>query len=186
VTAGERWREPSRRLKLRWGSYEGRYLGGLLWIIGGTVLLDGSNTYSTIFLLVGTVANVTGWLILPGPGLRRIWGAVLGLLAQWLLLTGPQSLWFMALPFLGWLLVRERPARSYPTLLIVVAGGILIAKSFTNLHYEALGYLLEALIVVGSAWLARAIATTKKTRARSGTVPENEFRPLPETGKGRN
>jgi hypothetical protein len=142
----------------------------MLYIIAGFVVLDGSNTYAIPLLLVGTAANVTGWLILPGTGGRRLAVFFPALVTQWLLLTGPQSVWFMALPFLGWLFLRERPLRSYVTVLIVVAAGILFAKAFTDAHYEAMSYGLEAAVVIGSAWLARALATTK--RRRRATIRE--------------
>jgi hypothetical protein len=156
------WTEPARRLTLRWGTYEGRYLAGLLYIIGGIVVLDGSNTYTVPFLLIGTVAHVTGWLILPFPGLRRLSVVGPALATQWLLLTGPQSLWFMAIPFAGWLLVRERPLRSYATLVLVIGTGIVLSNSFHSAHNEPVAFGVESAAVVASAWLARALATTRR------------------------
>jgi hypothetical protein len=163
--AAQRWREPSRRLPLRWGTYEGRYLAGLLFIIGGLVVLDGSNTYVVPFLLIGTVAHTTGWLIMPSRGSRRIWVVGPSLAIVWILLTGPQSLFFMAVPFTGWLFVRERPLRSYVTVLLVVGAGILIANNFHHSQDEAAAFGIESAVVVASAWLARALATTRRPRA---------------------
>lgn len=167
TTGVSRWREPTSRLPLRWGTYHGRYLAGLLFIISGLIVLDGSNTYAVPFLLVGTVTHTTGWLILPAKGSRRLWAVVPSLAVVWLLLTGPQSLWFMAIPFLGWLLVRGRPLRSYATVVLVIAAGILLAYSFHDAHDEPWAFGIESAVVVGSAWLARWLATTKRMTDRA-------------------
>ncbi|NEM92213.1 hypothetical protein [Galbitalea soli] len=170
------WREPTSLLPLRWGSYRGRYLGGLLFIIAGYVLLDGSNTYTVPFLLLGTVLNVTGWLVLPAVGARRL--AIVGpaLVFQWILLTGPQSVVVMVVPFLGWLLVRQRPALSYLSALLVVAVGIACANVFTTSQGEAASYGITAASVVAAAWLGRWIATRRPPVV---IRPRTEKRPTP-------
>jgi hypothetical protein len=159
-----RWREPASALPLRWGTYEGRYLAGLLYIMAGLVILVGSNTYTVPFLLVGTVAHVAGWFILPAAGARRLWVAWPSLICVWLMLTGPQILFAMALPLLGWLVVRQRPARSYVVLVLPAVTGVLLANTFHSNHDEPLAFAIETVVVVGSAWLARALATTKRVR----------------------
>jgi hypothetical protein len=162
------WREPARALALRWGTYRGRYLAGLLYISGGLLILVGSNTYTVPFLLVGTVAHVGGWYILPGVGVRRIWMAWPSLISVWLLLTGPQILFAMALPLLAWLVVRQRPLLSYVTLVIPIGVGILLANLFNTNESEPVALAIECAAVVGSAWLARALAVV---RARSVATP---------------
>ena len=162
------WREPARALPLRWGTYGGRYLAGLLYISGGLLILVGSNTYTVPFLLVGTVAHVGGWYILPGIGVRRIWMAWPSLISVWLLLTGPQILFAMALPLLAWLVVRQRPLLSYVTLVIPIGVGILLANLFNTNKSEPVALAIECAAVIGSAWLARALAVV---RARSRVTP---------------
>jgi hypothetical protein len=166
-----RWREPNSLLPLRFGSYPGRYLTGLLFIIGGIVVLDGSNTYTVPFLLLGTATHVAGWLLLPSPGLRRVWVLFPCVLSQWLLLVGPQIIAVMCIPFLAWMLVRQRPLRSYPTVLIVITTGIVVANSFHDAHVEPLAYGIGAAAVVASAWLARWLATTKRVKAAGVLSP---------------
>jgi drug/metabolite transporter (DMT)-like permease len=156
-----RW-EPGSRLPLRWGTYHGRYLAGLLLIVAGLVLLTGTNTYTVIFLLFGTVAHATGWLILPAPGSRRLTAVGPSLVAAWLMLIGPQILTVLVLPYLGWLFVRERPARSYPTAILVLAAGLVLAACFHTSHDEPVAFAIASAVVVGSAWLARYLATTKR------------------------
>jgi hypothetical protein len=155
------WREPTSTLALRWGTYRGRYLAGLLLIMGGLVLLAGSNTYTVTFLLVGTATHIAGWYILPAGGARRLWVAWPSLLCVWLLLTGPQILFTMVLPLLGWLVVRQRPFRSYVVLVIPVAVGIALANTFHTNRGEPVAFAIESVAVVGAAWLARALATTR-------------------------
>jgi hypothetical protein len=149
--------EPTRRIALRWGTYESRYLGGLLYIIAGTVILISTNTYTIGFLLLGTIALCFGWAILPASGGRRLWAFWPSLLATWLMLTGPQILFVMVATLLGWLLVRERPLRSYVVLLFPIASGVIMAYSFHSNHAEPLAFGIESAVVVASAWLARLL-----------------------------
>ena len=149
---------------LRWGTYESRYLGGLLYIIAGTVILISTNTYTIGFLLLGTVALCFGWAILPATGARRLWAFGPSLLATWLMLTGPQILFVMAATLLGWLLVRERPLRSYVVLLFPIASGVIMAYSLHSNHSEPLAFGIESAVVVASAWLARALAIPRFRR----------------------
>jgi hypothetical protein len=149
--------EPTRRIPLRFGTYESRYLGGLLYLAAGTVILISTNTYTIGFLLLGTVAHCFGWAILPATGPRRLWAFWPSLLAIWLMLTGPQILFVMAATLLGWLVVRERPLRTYLVLLFPIASGVIMAYSFHSNHYEPLAFGIESIVVVGSAWLARLL-----------------------------
>jgi hypothetical protein len=149
--------EPTRRIALRWGTYESRYLGGLLYLIAGMVILLSTNTYTIGFLLLGTVAHCFGWAILPAAGSRRLWAFGPSLVATWLMLTGPQILFVMAATLLGWLLVRERPLRSYLVLLFPVASGVIMAYSFHSNHDEPLALAIESATIVASAWLARLL-----------------------------
>ncbi|HEY1531611.1 MAG TPA: hypothetical protein VGF80_12400 [Galbitalea sp.] len=150
--------EPTRRIPLRWGTYESRYLGGLLYIAAGTVVLLSTNTYTIGFLLLGTVAHCFGWAILPATGGRRLAAFGPSLVASWLMLTGPQILFVMAALLLGWLIVRERPLRSYLVLLFPIASGVIMAYSFHSNHNEPFAFAVETVVVVASAWLARALA----------------------------
>jgi hypothetical protein len=157
------WREPARRLPLRWGTYEGRYLAGLIFVIGGLIVLVGSNTYVVPFLLVGTVVHAAGWFIFPAPGARRIAVVFPSLMTEWLLLIGPQVVAAMVIPFLAWLIVRERPLRSYVTAFVVVGSGILLANNLHTAHDEPVAFGIQSLVVIGCAWLARALATTRRS-----------------------
>ena len=151
-------REPTALIPLRWGTYRERYLGGLWLIIGGGVAIAGSDTYVLLLLLAGNVAYIAGWCILPSAGWRRLVAVFPSTLAMWLLLPGPQYLVVLVIPYLGWLLVRHRPALTYVTAIFVLAGAILLGEV-----YSAYRDMLEALaiafaIMVGSAWIARSIA----------------------------
>lgn len=155
--------EPTRGTPLRWGTYLGRYLAGLTYIVAGMFVLLSSNVYAIGFLLLGTVAHVAGWFVLPTSGARRLIAFGPGLLATFLLLTGPQSLFFMTGVLFGWLVVRERPLRSYVVLLFPIFSGVLMANQFHANYDEPIALAIESAVVVGSAWLARFLATTRKT-----------------------
>ena len=129
------------------------------------MVLVGSNTYTVPFLLVGTAVHAAGWLIFPSPGVRRIWVVGPSVATEWLLLIGPQVLTVMVIPYLAWLIVRERPLRSYPTAILVIATGLALANTFHSSHDQPLAFAVASAVVVGSAWIARALATTKRSRA---------------------
>jgi hypothetical protein len=160
--------EPTRRLALRWGTYRGRYLAGLMYVAAGTVILLSSNTYSLGFLLVGTVAHVAGWFVLPATGARRLIAFGPSLIAIFLLLTGPQIMFAMAAVLFGWLLVRERPIRSYVVLLFPIFSGVLMAYSFHSNHDVPVAFGIECVVVGASAWLARFLATTHRPKPVRG------------------
>jgi hypothetical protein len=157
--------EPTRRLSLRWGTYLGRYLAGLTYIGAGTVVLLGSNVYAIGYLLLGTVAHVTGWFILPATGARRLIAFGPGLIASFLFLTGPRSLFFSAAILFAWLLVRERPLRSYVTLIFPIFAGVLMANQFNASQYSPLAFAIAFVVLVASAWLARYLATTRHPKS---------------------
>src|SRR5688572_16679834 len=119
------FREPTSLLRLRWGGYRPRLLGGLLLIVaGGTAVAGGGATspFATALLFLGSAAHIVGWSVLPAAGWRRIWALIPSTFAMWFMLTGPGWLAILALPYLGWLLVRHRPIVAYPTVAFVIAG----------------------------------------------------------------
>jgi hypothetical protein len=170
--------EPTRRIPLRWGTYESRYVGGILYLVAGVAILLSTNTYTIGFLLVGTVAHCFGWAVLPARGSRRLWAFWPSLIATFFMLTGPQILFVMALTLLGWLLVRERPLRSFVVLVFPVASGVIMAYSFHSNHDMPLGLAVETAVTVASAWLARYLAATRPRQAaensgeRWGATPD--------------
>jgi hypothetical protein len=104
--------------------------------------------------------QVAGWVILPARGSRRAWALWPSLLSTYLLLVGPQILWILAIPLLGWLLVRQRPLRCYVVMLFPVAAGVILSFQFTSIEGEPLALAIAALVTVGSSWLARLLAKT--------------------------
>jgi hypothetical protein len=178
--AGKGFLEPTRRLSLRWGSYESRYIGGLLYLVAGLAILLSTNTYTIGFLLVGTLAHSFGWAILPAAGSRRLWAFWPSLLGGFLMLTGPQVMFVMAATLLGWLLVRERPLRSFVVLVFPVASGVIMAYSFHSNHDTPVALAVESVVVVASAWLARSLAAPRRSKSPALPQPvaggENPFR----------
>jgi hypothetical protein len=155
-----RWREPTTNLRLRWGGYRTRMLGGVLLIVAGGLAVAGgaaSSPFAHFLLYAGSIAHIAGWSVLPSAGWRRVWALVPSTTVMWALLAGPGWLWILVLPYLGWLLVRHRPLAAYPTLLFVIAGAVLVAPLFPSydLMLPALGTM--ATIMVLSALAARAV-----------------------------
>lgn len=172
------WHEPTSALPLRWGSYRGRLLGGLLLVVAGGVAVAGgsaSSPFAQFLLGAGTAAHVAGWTVLPAAGWRRGWALVPSTFAMWFLLTGPGWLTILLLPYLGWLLVRHRPIASHLTAIFVLAATTLVAAPFRE--YSG---MLPALGIVGavtvlSAWVARAVHIAQwrlaQERLRRGRNP---------------
>jgi hypothetical protein len=159
-----RWEEPTSRLPLRWGTYRGRYLAGLTLIVGGLLHLQSSTTHLLWPLVVGTVAHTIGWWILPAAGWRRLAVPLVCGVQVWLLLTGPQSMWTLAIPYCAWLLVRHRPAVSYLTLVPVAVNGVLCILVFREYAQMPLALSVSAAVITGSAWGARNLARASQNR----------------------
>lgn len=171
-----RWREPSSRIPLRWGSWGGRSWGGLWLIVGGGSAIVGSSAAFTVssaanaFILVlasvGTIVHVIGWCVMPSRGWRRVAVIIPSTLSMLALLAGPRYLTLLVVPFLCWLIVRHRPLRVYPMAAFVVATGVVLARLFPNYDGMLIASAVALFVVVGAAWAARAVhaATTRPRR----------------------
>lgn len=172
------WSEPTAALRLRWGGYRTRLLGGLALIVAGGVAIAGGSAgsaFATALPFLGTIAHVTGWAVLPAVGWRRVWALIPSTVTMWFLLTGPGWLAVLVLPYLGWLLVRQRPVAALPTALFVLAGAVMVARLFTT-YSGMLGALGVMAGVVGlSAIAARAVhvAQARARWVRRGRKPSN-------------
>ncbi len=160
------WREPASLLPLHWGHYADRYVAGIILIVGGAIQLQGSNTWTLPLLLIGTLSHALGWVILPARGWRRMLAVVPATAQIWLLLTGPLSVWTLTVPYLCWLIVRHRPWRSYLTLALPIANGILLPRFFTEYSGMPQALAISMVVFVGAAWLARALATTRRSPSK--------------------
>ncbi len=152
------WVEPAARLPLRWGTYRGRTLAGLVLIAGGLVHLQAARTEDLIPLIIGSSAHVIGWLIMPAAAWRRLVPLLPSTLVVWLLLTGPQSVWTLSVPFVCWLIVRHRPARSYLALGPVLLNGVAAVGLFSEYDGMLLSLAMSTVVLVGSAWWAWALS----------------------------
>lgn len=154
--------EPTYLVRLRWGNYRSRYVAAIALIISGAVSLQSSNTYSMLFLLFGSVAFLTGWIVLPAQGRRRAWVTVPSFLAVVLLVIGPQAVPALVVPFVCWLFVRERPARSYFTAIPVLVCSVALATTFREWKDMPLTLALMTLVIVVSAWLAFRLSGVRR------------------------
>ena len=148
---------------MHWGHYYPRYAAGVALLFAGGIGLQGSNTYSNVFLLLGTIAHVGGWVILPGPGARRSWVAAPSLITVWILLTGPQSVPALVVPLLAWFFVRQRPGLSYLAVIPLLAVTFLLANLYSGYADMPVALGVSLIALVGSAWLGRFIARLGRT-----------------------
>jgi hypothetical protein len=151
-------------LPLRWGSHTPRVVGGGILIISGAVAAAGSDTYALWLLLVGVVAHVAGWCVMPSQGWRRVVAITISTPAVVLLLTGPKFIGVLVLPYIAWLLVRQRPARSFPTITFVLAGAVILPRIYTDYDGMLPTLGIELLVIVASAWAARAVDLSRNSR----------------------
>jgi hypothetical protein len=154
--------EPTARLPLRWGTYRGRYLAGLALIVGGLVGLQAASTTFLFPLITGTALHTIGWWIMPAAGWRRHVVVFPCGVQIWLLLTGPQSMWTLAIPYLAWLLIRHRPLKSYVTVLFVIANGVMMVQLFSEYSMLLPALAVSGAVVAASAWIARQIAGIRR------------------------
>ncbi len=158
---------PSRpaRLPLRWGTPGVRAVWGGILIVSGAIAIAGTTT--TVLwqvLLPGVIAHVAGWCLMPSTGGRRTAAIALSTPAVLLLLTGPRFIGVLVLPYIAWLIVRERPGRSYPTVTFVLASAIILPRVFADYDgmLPALG--IELAVMAASGWVARAVAIPRNSR----------------------
>ena len=153
--------EPTSLLALRWGTYTGRYLGGLALIVSGTIGLQGANANFGIPMLFGTLAHAAGWWIMPAAGWRRVWVVLPSLASILILLIGPAGIAALAVSFGGWLLVRHRPAVTFVLVPVLFTVGVLLRGVFSEYSgmLPALGIMGG--LIVASSWLARLAAGSR-------------------------
>ncbi len=162
--------EPTRSIELHWGSYTGRYLGGLTLIVSSMIGLSGTNPYVLYLIALNTVAQAAGWWILPATGPRRLWSVLPGIVAMWMIITGPAALFWLGLPYAAWLWTRQRPALSFVTVPIVVFVAIGVASVSREFSAMPVALGIMAVVIVGCAWLAHFMAREQRTSSEHGHV----------------
>ena len=150
------WREPTRSLDLHWGGYRGRWIAGLAMIVVGTACVLVTTAYSLPFLLAGSILQPAGWAVMPSTIGRRVAVVVPVLGFTWLMLGGSGFAWCYAIVLAAWLLVRLRPLPTFAVLLLPIAASLVLPLYVTTYGQGWITILVMSVIVVGSAWLARA------------------------------
>lgn len=167
-----RFVEPTSLLTLRWGTYTGRYLGGLALIVSGTIGLQGANVNFGLPMLFGTIAHTAGWWIMPAAGWRRIWVVLPSLASILILLIGPAGIAALAICFGGWLLVRHRPPITFVLVPVLFLIGVLMRQVFAEYSGMLPAMAIMGALIVASAWLARLAAGSRLLlRRETATTP---------------
>lgn len=156
-------------------------------IVAGGTAIAGSSPYAIWLLIGGSIVHLAGWAVLPATGWRRIFAMGPSLVSMWLLLSGPRFLGVLALAYLAWLIVRQRPVVAYVTLVFVFAGSIVLGRVFADYRDMLLAGTIEFAILVASAWAASIVhrATGRRTlssgRRAERSSSANPQRPEPGT-----
>ena len=151
------WSEPTRSLRLRWGSYLPRYAFGLCGILIGVGATNLTSTYSLWFLLIGPVVHALGWLCLPAALWRRLVVAVPCMIAGLVPVAGPDFVGAFAVLLTAWIVVRHRPAVSYVAIAAPIAASIVAKISLHEYTQTATAFFLCAGVSVAAAWFARQL-----------------------------
>ena len=149
---------------LRWGDPASRAVGGGILIVSGGIAVAGADTFVLWLLLIGTVVHIAGWCVMPSSGWRRVVAILLSTPAVLLLLTGPRFIGVLVLPYIGWLLVRHRPLRSYPTVTFVLAAAVILPRIYSDYDGMLPALAIQLAVIAASAWAARAVAVTRNSR----------------------
>ncbi|MGN6324407.1 hypothetical protein [Pseudolysinimonas sp.] len=152
-------RTPAAALPLRWGRHGDRVACGVALIVAGGVAVAGSSALWPWLPVLGVVAHVAGWAILPAAGWRRVTAAAVATPATLLLLAGPHWIGGLVVGCLAWLLARHRPAVAWVTALLPAAAAVAIGATApaSGGLLPALGIMLAAL--VAAAWIAAAVSS---------------------------
>ncbi|MHC5797642.1 hypothetical protein ACVXZ4_15950 [Lacisediminihabitans sp. FW035] len=158
------WREPTSLLELRWGRYRPRYVGAIVLILAGALVLQAGSAYADYLILIGFVSHIAGWAILPARGGPRAAVAVPSALLVGSLLLGSVAAVLLVGPLAFWLMVRQRPARSYLATLLPLVSGLALARLYPQYGDGAIVVAVSLVVIVASAWLARAVARPRALR----------------------
>ncbi|HAM28092.1 MAG TPA: hypothetical protein DCP11_15725 [Microbacteriaceae bacterium] len=161
------WREPTRLLPLRWGGYGTRYAIAVSLLLAGGLVVQTASVYVGYLLVAGLAAHVAGWLIFPGRGPRRVAIALPSALAVGSLLFGSAGSVLLVLSLVGWLYLRQRPAISYLVAVLPVLSGLVLAQLYPQYGDGMIVVTVSALVIVGSAWLARSIAKSRPISSKT-------------------
>ncbi len=154
--------EPTTRLPLAWGDYQGRMVVGVGMLIAGAVLIVQTTVYTAGIGLFGSALHLMGWALQPARGRIRALVALPSMLACWVTMSGPQAMWLLAGCLAAWLAVRERPAIAYLTVGIPVAVGLALTTAYSYAADKRPAFVLVLASVMGGAWLAREVALRPK------------------------
>lgn len=155
-----RLHEPTSLLPLRWGRYRPRYLAAVVLIVAGALVVQAGSAYADHLLLIGMLAHIAGWLILPARGARRAAIAVPSALLVGALLLGSIATVLLVVPLAFWLYLRQRPALSYLATLLPLASGLVLARLYPQYGDGAIVVGVSLVMIVAAAWIARSIART--------------------------
>lgn len=158
---------------LRWGRVGDRVGMGAALTLAGAVAVAGATVYVPWLAVLGTLAHLAGWAVLPTSGARRVVAAIVSTTAVWTVLVGPRACVALVLCSACWMLARRRSARAWLAILLPLAAGLEIAlllPADMRGMLPAIGIMTAA--VVGSAWIAAL--SDRAGRSRGGLPADHQ------------
>lgn len=159
---GRAGREPGALVPLRWGGYRTRYLIAVTLILAGGLVVQAASVYAGYFIVIGIAAHVAGWLVLPARGVRRVIVALPSAICAAGPLIGSLGSILLVLCLVAWLWTRQRPGVAYPVLVFPIISGVILTQLFPQYGNGQIVVAVSLAVLVGSAWLARTIARTRR------------------------
>jgi hypothetical protein len=171
VLRGRTAPEPTSRLPLAWGDYRSRFIIGAALLTAGAVLISETTAVTLLFGVAGSAVHLAGWVVQPGRPLARAAVALPSLVFCWCTITGPKTMWLLALVLPCWLLVRRRPAITYCSLALPLGLGLALASAFSGVADKGLAFWTVVAGVVAGAWVAREYALRVRLVHRDRIAP---------------
>jgi hypothetical protein len=150
--------EPTARLPLAWGDYQGRMVVGVALLVVGAALVAQTTVYTIGLGLLGSALHLAGWAVQPARARTRALVALPSMFACWATISGPKAMWLLAFCLAGWLVVRERPRWAYLTVALPLGVGLSLAAAYSHVADKRPAFLLVLAGVLAGAWLARQLA----------------------------
>jgi hypothetical protein len=154
--------EPTTRLPLRWGDYQGRMTVGVGLIVAGAALVAQTTVYTVGVGLIGSGLHLVGWALQPARGRTRALVALPSMFACWATISGPKAMWLLAFCLAAWLAVRERPPITYLTVALPLGVGLVLAATYSHVADKRPAFVLVLAAVLAGAWIARHVALRPK------------------------
>lgn len=167
----EGWNDRAAPLPLRYGSYRVRLVVAVTLLYGGGIALQLTSAYTLPIAVIGFVASVAGWVVVPASGWRRCVAVAPGVFGAAALLSGAASASLVAVSIAAWLFVRRRPAVTWAVLVLPIVAGVVLGGVYTQYGAGVEVAIVMGAVSIGSTWLAALVSRRIESRRGARSEP---------------